>query len=98
MPIRGPLTHVDLSISDPDASVPFYEALFSALGYERLDVPNPDFQGLRPRRAAWQIRFDAGASFGIEVRPSSGPCRWDAGVTKGVALDGRLQTDPAVAC
>jgi catechol 2,3-dioxygenase-like lactoylglutathione lyase family enzyme len=75
MPIRGPLTHVDLSISDPDASVPFYEALFSALGYKRLDVPYPDFQGPRPRRAAWQMRLHSGASFGIEVRPSSGPNR-----------------------
>jgi catechol 2,3-dioxygenase-like lactoylglutathione lyase family enzyme len=73
MPIRGPLTHVDLSISDPDASLPFYAALFSALGYERLDLPYPDFQGPRPRRAAWQVRFGSGASFGIEVRPASGP-------------------------
>ncbi len=75
MPIRGPLTHIDLSISDPDRSIPFYEALFVALGYERIRIAAPAFQGPRPRRAAWQVRLDSGASFGIEVRPSSGPNR-----------------------
>ena len=73
MPIRGPLTHLDLSISDPDRAIPFYDALLRALGYERLEIPAPDFQGSAPRRAAWQVRLDSGASFGIEVRPSSGP-------------------------
>lgn len=75
MPVRGPLTHVDLSISDPDRTIPFYAALFGALGYRRLDISHPDFRGPRPRRAAWQVRLDSGASFGIEVRPSSGPNR-----------------------
>lgn len=73
MPTRGPLTHLDLSISDPDLAIPFYEALFQALGYERLDIPLPDFQGPSPRRAAWQVQIGDGANFGIEVRPSSGP-------------------------
>jgi catechol 2,3-dioxygenase-like lactoylglutathione lyase family enzyme len=72
MPIRGPLAHVDLSISDPDRAIPFYETLFMALGYERLDIPATDFQGPEPRRAAWRVRCGSGASFGIEVRPSSG--------------------------
>jgi len=75
MPIRGPLTHVDLSISDPDRAIPFYDALLGALGYERLAIPAADFQGVRPRRAAWRIRLGSGASFEIEVRPSSGPHR-----------------------
>lgn len=72
MPIRGPLTHVDLSVSDPERAIPFYEVLLEALGYMRVDIPAPDFQGPKPRRAAWQLRLDSGASFGIEVRPSSG--------------------------
>ena len=75
MPIRGPLTHIDLSVSDPDRAIPFYAALFGALGYRRLRIRSPDFQGPRPRRAAWRVRFDSSASFGIEVRPSSGPNR-----------------------
>jgi catechol 2,3-dioxygenase-like lactoylglutathione lyase family enzyme len=72
MSIRGPLTHIDLSISDPDLAIPFYEALFLALGYERLRVMLPDFLGPKPRRAAWQVGLGSGASFGIEVRPSQG--------------------------
>jgi glyoxylase I family protein len=75
MALRGPLTHIDLSVSDPDRAIPFYEALFGALGYERLRISAPDFEGPRPRRAAWRVRFDSTASFGIEVRPSSGPNR-----------------------
>lgn len=72
MSIRGPLTHIDLSVSDPDRSIPFYETLFEALGYQRLRIDAADFQGSKPRRAAWRVGFDSGASFGIEVRPSSG--------------------------
>ena len=74
MPIRGPLAHVDLSVSNPDHSIPFYEAFFTALGYRRLDI-SPAFQGFKPSRAAWGIRLDSGASFGVEVRPSSGDDR-----------------------
>jgi catechol 2,3-dioxygenase-like lactoylglutathione lyase family enzyme len=72
MPIRGPLTHVDLSVSDPERTIPFYEVLLEALGYLRLDISAQDFQGPKPRRAAWRLRLDSGASFGIDVRPSSG--------------------------
>jgi catechol 2,3-dioxygenase-like lactoylglutathione lyase family enzyme len=75
MAIRGPLTHIDLSVSDPDRAIRFYEALFRSLGYQRLEISSPDFRGPKPRRAAWQVRFDSSASFGIEVRPSSGPNR-----------------------
>ena len=75
MSISGPLTHVDLSISDPDLAIPFYEALFLALGYERLSIASKEFRGHKPRRAAWQIGLGSGASFGIEVRPSQGANR-----------------------
>ena len=75
MPVRGPLAHVDLSISDPHRSIPFYDTLFTALGYQRLNIEDPEFQGIAPRRAAWRIRLDSGTSFEIEVRPSSGPNR-----------------------
>ena len=40
-----------------------------------MRIDHPEFQGERPRRAAWQLRMASGASFGIEVRPSSGPNR-----------------------
>lgn len=74
MPIRGAPSHIDLSVSDPDRAIPFYGALLEALGYRRIDVPQDDFRGDRPRRACWGTRI-GGAWFGIEVRPASGADR-----------------------
>jgi catechol 2,3-dioxygenase-like lactoylglutathione lyase family enzyme len=73
--IRGPLHHIDLSIRDPDASIPFYSVLFESLGYRRMQIDPPGFQGAAPRRACWNIRYPDGASFGIEVRPARGESR-----------------------
>jgi glyoxylase I family protein len=75
MPIRGPLNHIDLSISDPERSIPFYAAFFEALGYRRLHYDVPAFQGDHPTRATWGIRYPGGASFAVEVRPASGENR-----------------------
>ncbi|MBW2415814.1 MAG: hypothetical protein JRG76_15020 [Deltaproteobacteria bacterium] len=69
MPIRGPLSHIDLTIRDPDRSIPFYAAFFEALGWRRFPVDLPDFQGPAPKRAAWFTRYGTGSFFGIEVRP-----------------------------
>jgi catechol 2,3-dioxygenase-like lactoylglutathione lyase family enzyme len=71
MPVRGPLSHIDMTIRDPRRSIPFYEALFEALGWKRMRVELPDFQGPHPQRAAWFIRCGSGAYFGLEVRPAS---------------------------
>ena len=71
MSIRGPLSHVDLSVGDPDRSIPFYAAFLEALGYRRLRSDLPDFTGERPRRAAWFLRYAGGDFFGIEVRPAT---------------------------
>jgi len=70
MPTRGPFAHIDLSIGDPARSIPFYEVFFEALGYRRLRIAHPGFEGPRPRRAAWRVRHPNGSSFGIEVRPA----------------------------
>ncbi|MCP5055637.1 MAG: bleomycin resistance protein [bacterium] len=75
MTIRGPLDHMDLSIRDPERSIPFYETFFTSLGYERLRIEHPGFAGERPERAAWATRMPGGAWFGIEVRPASGESR-----------------------
>ena len=75
MSIRGPLTHIDLSVSEPDRAILFYEVLFLALGYKRASIPWPDFQGPKPRRAVWRVRISSDASFEIEIRPSAGPNR-----------------------
>jgi catechol 2,3-dioxygenase-like lactoylglutathione lyase family enzyme len=71
MSIRGPLSHIDLSVADPNRSVPFYAAFFAALGYRRFRSNHPDFTGERPRRAAWFIRYAGGGIFGVEVRPAT---------------------------
>ena len=71
MSIRGPLSHIDLSVGDPDRSVPFYAAFFEALGFRRLRSEHPEFTGERPRRAAWFVRYAGGGVFGIEVRPAT---------------------------
>ena len=77
MSVRGPLCHVDLSVSDPDRAIPFYEAFFRALGYRRFEIDAPDFQGDRPRRAAWFHPSAGGAAFGVEVRPATSDQRHD---------------------
>jgi catechol 2,3-dioxygenase-like lactoylglutathione lyase family enzyme len=68
--IRGPLSHIDLSVGDPDRSVPFYAVFFEALGFHRLRSDHPEFAGERPRRAAWFLRHPGGVVFGVEVRPA----------------------------
>ncbi|MDX1648994.1 MAG: VOC family protein [Myxococcota bacterium] len=70
MSVQGPLDHIDMSIRDPDRSIPFYAAFFGALGYTRIAIDLPDFRGERPRRATWAVRYPGGAWFGIEVRPA----------------------------
>jgi glyoxylase I family protein len=71
MSLRGPLSHIDLSVRDPERSIPFYAALFEALGFRRFRSDHPEFVGERPRRAAWFLRYPGGAVFGIEVRPAT---------------------------
>ena len=75
MPIRGPLSHIDMTIGDPERSIPFYEVFFEALGWIRYRPDEPDWSGPRPQRAAWFIRYASGAFFGIEVRPGRAESR-----------------------
>ncbi len=70
MPITGPLNHIDVSVGYPERSIPFYDALFRALGYRRWKVDAPEWQGPSPRRATWSLRCPDGSSFGVEVRPA----------------------------
>ena len=72
MAVQGPLSHIDMTIRDPDRSIPFYAAFFEALGWKRFEVALPDFAGESPTRAAWFVQYGSGAFFGIEVRPASG--------------------------
>lgn len=78
MSLRGPISHIDLSVSDPDRSIPFYAALLEALGFRRFSSPHPEFAGERPRRAGWFLRYPGGGVFGIEVRPARAESRGKA--------------------
>lgn len=69
MPVSGPLNHIDISVGYPEASIPFYDALLTSLGYRRWTPDWPEWSGDNPRRATWSIRYEDGSSFGIEVRP-----------------------------
>ncbi len=70
MSLRGPLSHIDLSVSDPDRAIPFYGALLEGLGFRRFRSPQAEFSGERPTRAAWFLRYPGGGVLGIEVRPA----------------------------
>ena len=70
MPVSGPLSHIDISVGYPEKSIPFYDALLTSIGYRRLEIDSPDWQGNEPNRATWSIRYADGAVFGIEVRPA----------------------------
>jgi len=70
MPFTGSLSHVDISVGYPDRSIPFYDALLTALGYRRWKVDAPGWSGENPSRATWGVRYTDGSRFEIEVRPS----------------------------
>ena len=72
MSTGGPLSHIDLSVSDPGRSIPFYDVFLRALGYRRQRVELAGFTGARPERAAWAIGPPKAPGFAIEVRPASG--------------------------
>ncbi len=72
----GLLSHIDVSVADPDRSIPFYDAFFTALGYRRWASDDPDWQAPRPRRAAWLIGYPGESGFfAVECRPASGEHR-----------------------
>lgn len=70
MPPTGSLSHIDISVGYPQRSIPFYDALLTALGYRRWNIDHPDWSGDCPSRASWVIRNADGSHFGIEVRPA----------------------------
>jgi catechol 2,3-dioxygenase-like lactoylglutathione lyase family enzyme len=70
MASTGPLSHIDISVGYPEASIPFYHAFFSALGFTRWNIDDPEWAGDNPRRATWSIRNPDGSRFGVEVRPA----------------------------
>ncbi|MEM7020313.1 MAG: VOC family protein [Pseudomonadota bacterium] len=70
MPTTGTLSHIDISAGYPEKSIPFYDALFLALGYKRWHFDSPEWQGPNPQRASWAMRQPGSGVFGVEVRPA----------------------------
>lgn len=76
MATTGLLSHIDLSVSEPGRSIPFYDAFFTALGYRRWpsDVPEPNAPDAE--RATWLLPYPGDAGFfAIECRPARGADR-----------------------
>ena len=70
MAVSGPLSHLDLSVGDPERSIPFYSALLEGIGFIRFASLEPGWSGDSPTRAAWFIRYRDGSFFGIDLRPA----------------------------
>jgi catechol 2,3-dioxygenase-like lactoylglutathione lyase family enzyme len=62
---RGLISHLDLNVSDPARSLPFYALVFEYLGVPRL-ADSDD-------RGVWGGQLADGASWSIEVRPPREP-------------------------
>jgi catechol 2,3-dioxygenase-like lactoylglutathione lyase family enzyme len=77
MPVTGPLSHIDISVGDPARSIAFYDALLTALGFERWQISAPEWSGANPSRATWGKRYPDGSRFDIEVRPARSVRRYD---------------------
>lgn len=79
--LRGLLSHIDLSVSEPAVAIPFYAAFFEALGWHRFETDDPRFTGDSPRRATWFGAYPGGGLFGVEVRPADAD-KCDLGVDR----------------
>ncbi|HET6954483.1 MAG TPA: VOC family protein [Acidimicrobiales bacterium] len=66
---RGVISHVDLNVTDLEASIRFYALVLGHLGFERHDLPDG--------RCSWSLDYADGAVLGIEVRPPALPAPRD---------------------
>lgn len=65
--IRGALSHLDLTITDPEQSIPFYDAVLPLLGYRRIPVDEGTTAA-----ACWSIEDANGSAFSIALEPARG--------------------------
>ncbi len=63
--IRGALSHLDLTISDPEQSIPFYDAVLPLLGYRRIPLDEGT-----TAVACWSIKDANGSVFSIALESS----------------------------
>ena len=78
MPTRGIISHIDLNVSDPARSIPFYARLLEYLGFQRFWVEPTDGRDSLDAvestdRCAWWALYDSGAVLNIEIRPPAEP-------------------------
>jgi glyoxylase I family protein len=71
VPVTGPLSHIDISVGNPERSIAFYHAFLTALGYWRRNSAAAEWAGDCPTRATWATKYSDGAGFEIEVRPAT---------------------------
>ena len=64
MPVRGSISHLDLNVSDPARSLPFYALVLGYLGLQQVRVAE--------ERGIWEQALPSGGSWGIEVRAPRG--------------------------
>ncbi len=64
MGVRGLISHLDLNVSDPARSIPFYGLLLEYLGLERVDEEDG--------RCVWAQQLPGGTWWGIEIRAPRG--------------------------
>ena len=62
MPVRGLISHLDLNVSDPRRSIPFYGLVLEHLGLRRIEESDD--------RAIWAQQLPGETWWGIEVRPA----------------------------
>jgi catechol 2,3-dioxygenase-like lactoylglutathione lyase family enzyme len=65
--MRGALSHLDLTITDPEQSIPFYDAVLSLLGYRRVSVDSDTTAA-----ACWSIKDAHQSVFSIALEPARG--------------------------
>ncbi|MDH3679583.1 MAG: VOC family protein [Acidimicrobiia bacterium] len=65
MATRGFISHLDLNVSDPDRSLPFYELVLGYLGFISHSIDD--------RRRFWSLATRNGPELAIEIRPPSHP-------------------------
>jgi catechol 2,3-dioxygenase-like lactoylglutathione lyase family enzyme len=65
--IRGALSHLDLTITAPDRSIPFYDAVLSLLGYRRVPVESGT-----TAVACWSIADAEQSVFSIALERAKG--------------------------
>jgi catechol 2,3-dioxygenase-like lactoylglutathione lyase family enzyme len=64
---RGNISHIALTVSDPERSTAFYNKVFEFIGFKAVEVPESTQQAMKTRLKAW-----VGPGYSISIRPSKG--------------------------